>query len=266
MHRWAKFYDLPVELSERIVLLAARSYALDKAWLAQLARVSRAIHTLVQPILVYKIVVTSSNLSRLYATSGTFTSTRCIMVDDDIEDEELFRDFLLSSPELHSVDMFRGPIWALRALLKVSRPSRIIIPPALWRGADWRASPERLSQITHIRGVLSTLFSLLCIADPSSCTTHVIVNQIEEVLVYGSSLNLLIIDEVLIKFIRLPRLQRLCIAVVHDDQTELSSALSTFARKHRETRLWISRAQPEHDLYTVFHDESWITGQQLYCE
>lgn len=83
----ARFSDLPVEIAEHVVIVAARDNAMDTAWLATFARTSQAICEVVRPILYEHVAIrtrrTCSRLARSCATprdAARFRVTRSLLL------------------------------------------------------------------------------------------------------------------------------------------------------------------------------------------
>ncbi|KZV89681.1 hypothetical protein EXIGLDRAFT_721111 [Exidia glandulosa HHB12029] len=165
MQRHATFADLPVELAERIVLIIAHCWTLeDKPSLANLARVSRAIHTLVQPILVRYVDMTDSNVSKIRAVAHLFRSTRALTVQHPGLKRSAWQDFYLSVATFPALDLYVGPTTALYALLRYSNPERIVTRTVVHLQNVFlriRLDLNVFSHLTHLR-VASPLVSHIC--------------------------------------------------------------------------------------------------------
>ncbi|KZV86611.1 hypothetical protein EXIGLDRAFT_840602 [Exidia glandulosa HHB12029] len=143
------FADLPLELSEAIILLAARAWAIDdKASVAALSRTSRAVHALVQPILVETVVITASNLSSICAASRPFRTTRRLIVDAGPGLDAAARKACEHS--FPALEMFSGSLPELYAVLEWSRPFYVVMNDnmnLLYKLFGF----DDLSRMTHLR-------------------------------------------------------------------------------------------------------------------
>ncbi|KZV89707.1 hypothetical protein EXIGLDRAFT_771529 [Exidia glandulosa HHB12029] len=164
MQRLATFNDLPVELAERIIRLAALHALNDKAWLALLTRTSRAIHTLVQPILVETVFITAWTLPRIFFFPTLFVSTRHLIVERKCRSEYL-RYIVLTTPAFQQIDILCRSACALDILLNVCTPSRVLVTRYPRSEHEWTATPDELdshlSRLTHFRGMFNSAVLLL---------------------------------------------------------------------------------------------------------
>ncbi|KZV95795.1 hypothetical protein EXIGLDRAFT_734644 [Exidia glandulosa HHB12029] len=253
----ATFADLPVELGQSIILLAANSCALDdKPKLANLTRTSRGIHALVQPILSETVFVNSSNFLLVCATPGSFTSTHRLIVDDSTCDGDSLRTLVTSTPAFRKVEMFRGPLWMFHTLLSVCTPVRAVVTESGWYYA-YGLRESSLSRLTHLSGRSSAFFLIQFI--PSGIYSD-LVQLSHLVLGYRNIHVQYSIIPMLPKLLALPKLEYLCVCVPSDWHNGMSK-LSAFARDRNEPRLWASRETE--DRLGLFDDKHCLIGEPL---
>ncbi|KZV89683.1 hypothetical protein EXIGLDRAFT_721112 [Exidia glandulosa HHB12029] len=239
----ATFTDLPVELSEFIILLAVHSRALDdNRTCASLTRTSRAIHVLVQPSVADTVFVNSKNRARVCATTDTFTSTRRLVVDSDLAPEEQsLRSLVWSTPAFHSVEMFQGPLWMLHSLLDFCTPVYVVATAPGWFIDSISQAPKSgPSRITHLSGPYSTSFIHEYL--PGWVWNFGSLTQLSH-LVIGDGRDDIeprTIMRMLPKLLALPTLEYLCVCVSRLWHNGMSELLA-FAQARNETRLWASR-------------------------
>ncbi|KZV89679.1 hypothetical protein EXIGLDRAFT_721108 [Exidia glandulosa HHB12029] len=270
----ATFADFPVELCEHVILLAARACALDdKPTLAALARASRSIHALVQPILVETVFVTSSNIHALLAHAAparVFATTRALIVENmgDEDSRKFCTPLEQGDLVFPNIALFYGPAEVFYALLHFSSPRRVVLVPGPRKGF-YPLSDRQLcsaTRLTHIHGGEDMLFflalaighlrdSALSLRDSGMCLTHIVL----------AGLNL---DDALLAvpvLTLLPKLHHMCI--LSWDETRRVQLQSIVNRQKDEGKdearlgLWVDDSNvPPYDRCMVLNDEYWSIG------
>ncbi|KZV89686.1 hypothetical protein EXIGLDRAFT_721113 [Exidia glandulosa HHB12029] len=278
----ATLAEFPVELYEYIILLAARACALDdKPTLAALARASRAIHAIVQPILVDTLLVTTSNLQAIlaYAERRVFATTRCLVVEPVAKhgrvdgQEALCRALEDGNLILSALEMFYGPFDVLCNLAHSTIAKRVVlVPPALggadiWIGELSQQQISHLSSMTHIHGgkdILSLLYATSEYMDlwmTESCLTHAVVVIEPTIEMFDTSRAASMISQLL----SLSRLERLCVRVRQD--VWVGSSLEAWVRVQKDARVWVYLVNdsdpPPYDLRMVMDSDYWLMGTPL---
>ncbi|KZV89680.1 hypothetical protein EXIGLDRAFT_838334 [Exidia glandulosa HHB12029] len=266
----ASFVDLPVELCERIILLAARLYALDdRATLANLSRTSRAIHALVQPIQVETVSLKSPSLAHICAAPHLFLSTRCLLAGELPADEDRARlqSVVKSSNAFSNVELFHGPLLVLDAILCVCRPVRVIATSG--RLTDSPQMAASFSGLTHLRGVRPAFFlQFFRTNGDESCR---LLSQLSHVIIDSRIHFTDTLIALLSRLLELPKLERICLWSPARDSDILYlvfEVLLEFARARHETRLWLHQAighpvSTSSDPSSLFDDEHWLFGERF---
>lgn len=273
MAQFVRFTDLPFELSAGIVLLAARTYAVDdNQTVASLSSASRAIHALVQPVLLETVTITAANLSRIRAAVHTFGATTRLIVD--VPSAEYREDFTACAAGFPTLEMFFGTIAALNVLRPVSNPSRIVLTDdrvylfRLFPPKSSATPPHYFSRLTHAR--LTVLPALPRVEKESwphlSCVSYLMLdvcdtNEAERFV------STQILTRIVPAFLALPTLKRLCLRLYSYRRADsLRQDLTLAAQTQRETRLWVDMEQDsaalEHRI--TFDTEHWLRGEQLF--
>ncbi|KZV89682.1 hypothetical protein EXIGLDRAFT_695362 [Exidia glandulosa HHB12029] len=280
----ASFGDLPVELAEYILLFAKDLYALrDKSTLANLTRVSRAIHALVQPVIAETVTMDSSNVICVCAEPGAFKATRCLVVSLDLDDAQKHRfcAVLASTPAFGKLELFSGPLSTLYDVLNVCSPTRVVVASLPVPRFGTRLAHEQmqhLSEITHLRGkgldrllndVVTSFGGAFGLRTFFPNISHVVFD-VDDVLGWRSIVDLLP------RLLTLPKIERVCLRI-SPNVNGIRFATIQFARTSLSddaaTRLWIdvrttwqddsNTASSHSRQHAAFDDAHWLAGEPL---
>ncbi|KZW03738.1 hypothetical protein EXIGLDRAFT_715803 [Exidia glandulosa HHB12029] len=255
--------DLPLELSEYIMSLAAHTWAIDdKPSVASLSRTSRAVHALVQPVLVDTVIMTPYNLSRIRAAAVSFRSTRRLIIDRLYAEKSA--DYTACARSFPALEMFSGTMGALLVLLSVSKPTRVVLTDRI-ATLDHLLGHPGLSNITHIRATITPFVSAetLGLNWSSLPFSHLMLDvKVER----PAHVRALFVTRIIPKLLTLPKLERLCFRPF-PEADELCSDLEAYACDAEETRLYMTMEKcglTAYDPRTMFDDAHWLVGKPLF--
>ncbi|KZV78726.1 hypothetical protein EXIGLDRAFT_736674 [Exidia glandulosa HHB12029] len=256
------FADLPIELVHRIVQDVVRDNLLASGkWVASLARVCRAFHDIVDPILISTVRMTDTNCSLVAAHKRRFARTTRVIISLKATDHEPALRYLREllglagfSPKVMTIGIDRG------------RTSRIVF-----------AMAARLQSITHM--YLQIYYDVLSEQDPTSyislSATHVI---LEPVILSPAMCDAAVAH--ITEYLRLrdARLKRMLIrtpGIGYRWRATFVDGLIRRATDSRDRRLWLDDSDvcPSTAAYVLrapvatdeeMGTEFWNTGRQLY--
>lgn len=262
----ATFADLPIELSEYIILLSARALVRhDRGSLASLARTCRAIHALAQPILVECVVFTSENAASILgacALPDAFRGTRKLLFED--LDGTALSALQGAVPTFAHVEACAGPARCCYIVLLCAQPSILVVTSAVKLPA-LLAAPRaaRLANVTHLRTHVAPLHALLDEPDNVPLRLTHVALAVERGNEWPASR---VIVRLAPWILALPTLERLLIALP-DRAAGVKHGLRAFASQLQERRLWVDVGpDPKYEPSAVFDLTSWLAGEPLYSD
>ncbi|EJD37268.1 hypothetical protein AURDEDRAFT_129567 [Auricularia subglabra TFB-10046 SS5] len=149
--------QLPTELALHILLCAAHdSVASDRAWVVELALVSRFVCELVQPVLYHTMVVTDSNQVAVEKLAGDIASARIFH-----SVRRLVADYSLRSWDDSDVLRLFGGVTSIDAPLEIIkvlsvspefRPRSLVVRYCWFAGFTDELPRTALAAVTHVAG------------------------------------------------------------------------------------------------------------------
>lgn len=273
----ARFSDLPLELAEYIVTIAARDGASSSRWLAVFACSSRAIWTVVAPILYENVVIRSrracSRLSRAcsHPHFGTWTRTLLLTIPNEHVGSSAAVDRLTRAFE--HVRGFGGP-FGLFTRFVYTRPAfrpvlcTITTPCTLTGLVSAPFLAALAPRTTHLHVFLDPALvggGLLNLAPFGLGLAHAIV----ELPGTADGATMVSVARILLS---VPTLQRLVIRKGSIDNgaewAAATDALREFVAAHHEPRVWLD----DEPSFVPFHDHApratldaavWGTGRHV---
>lgn len=269
------FGNLPVELVELVIRLAAEDNAVDdKPWLTQLARTCKAFRKVVTPILYASVVVTARNCIGIAAAcarvdpphgKSPFRLTRALFVEYSVSEFAL-RSFWRAFAH---VEHFGGSYADYKALASEAafRPAITILAPRLCvLPEDLRLDGIRapvLARITHFhvtvdfKGAWAPVFARACATQNMVRVTHVIVDAPD-----GSAL----VPLAKIFLTNVPTLERILLRT--SDTVAALPSIEAHVRTTGEHRVWFEKLDmdPMVDFSAKtcsFDRTRWLSGSRV---